>query len=441
MNRSITVLILLWMMGISFVYAEEAEWKRAEELLRAGQAEEAYQLLAPLETELAGSVEFDYMLGIAALDSGRVARAMFALERVLAVNPDHQQARAEIARAHFLLGENESARQEFKNVLERQPPEEAIDTINRYMSAIDQVLGERSSFGAYLEFALGRDSNINGAPNAQSFTANVGGIPLPVTLSGNAAKLSDNFGTLSGGANFQYPFSKSWSMTGGVSGNQRKNWTTGSFRTVGMDINLGLKHTLGGDTYTAVLQGDAFDLDDSAYRRTRGVTTQWQHDLDDRNQVNMSAQVSRLTYPTASFRDADRKILGAGYGHAFQGDMSPVIFLNGYAGSEDEFISGHPDLGHQLQGIKLGGQLVWNPAMVLFASLAYEKRDYGGTKPFFGVAQRDRQYEVSIGARYLPMAGWQIKPQVIYVDNRSNIPLTRYDRLFLSLSVRHDFGW
>ncbi len=65
----------------------------------------AFALLDPLEIARAGESAFDYLLGIAALDSGHVTRAIFALERVLAVQPQNNLARAEIARAYLIAGE------------------------------------------------------------------------------------------------------------------------------------------------------------------------------------------------------------------------------------------------------------------------------------------------------------------------------------------------
>ena len=45
---------------------------RAEDLLGNGLHERAYELLIPQEARLAGNPLYDYLLGVAALDSGRV---------------------------------------------------------------------------------------------------------------------------------------------------------------------------------------------------------------------------------------------------------------------------------------------------------------------------------------------------------------------------------
>jgi len=421
--------------------AADSTLSEAEALIRSGKAKEAYALLAPSESEQAGTPEYDYLLGLSAIESGKAVHGIFALERLLAVQPNHVAGRVAIARAHFMLGENESAREEFKNIQEQAPPEDALKTIDRYMSAIDRALGDATRFNAYLEATWGHDSNINGAPSAQTLIVNFNGLPLPVTLSGTTAEDSDNFMALGGGASFHYPFSRSLSLFGGVSGTQRHNWSEDVFDTSNIDFNLGLAHKLGPNTVSVALQDGTFRLDGERYRHSYGVAGQWQHNLDDRNQVSVFGQTLRLDYPSTEIRNADRRLIGLGFGHAFFGDLSPVLFVNAYAGEEDERASDRPDMGHDFYGIRTGGQITWNPKTVLFATANYENRDYGGTKPFFTRSQEDRQYEFSVGARLLPIPLWQIKPQLSYLNNDSNIPITDYDRWMLSVTFRHDFEW
>src|SRR5690625_1386085 len=66
-----------------------ATWRKAQEWLQSGQPKTAYELLAPLEDELAGSIEFDLLFGQAALNADRPSVAAFAFERCLAIDPMH----------------------------------------------------------------------------------------------------------------------------------------------------------------------------------------------------------------------------------------------------------------------------------------------------------------------------------------------------------------
>src|SRR3546814_15425208 len=59
----------------------------------------SYEQLAHQAEGRIGDPEFDYQLGMAALDAGRYGEAVIALQRVLAVQTNNAPARAELARA------------------------------------------------------------------------------------------------------------------------------------------------------------------------------------------------------------------------------------------------------------------------------------------------------------------------------------------------------
>ena len=100
------VLVLLLVFSGRAISAEDPVLNEALALIKSREYKSAYKMLEPLESERAGDVDFDYLFGVSAIDSGNVTRGVFALERVLAIQPNHAQARAEIARAYFQLGEN-----------------------------------------------------------------------------------------------------------------------------------------------------------------------------------------------------------------------------------------------------------------------------------------------------------------------------------------------
>ena len=51
----------------------------------AGNPKQAFQELSAVQSRLSGMPEFDYLLGVSALDSGRIDDAIIAFERVLAI--------------------------------------------------------------------------------------------------------------------------------------------------------------------------------------------------------------------------------------------------------------------------------------------------------------------------------------------------------------------
>src|SRR5688500_10614205 len=148
-GASIGIALAAWA-GVALA---DALTDRARHLREQRQARQAYQLLLPQESARAGQPDFDYLLGLAAIDAGEPERGVFALERVLAVQPNNHVARAEIARAYLALGERDAARREFQTVREQSIPEGAKASIDRYLAAIASA--ETTRFSGFIELGTG----------------------------------------------------------------------------------------------------------------------------------------------------------------------------------------------------------------------------------------------------------------------------------------------
>ncbi len=408
---------------------------RARRLLEEKNPQAAYRLLQPLEAQRAGDPDFDYLLGISALDSGERERAVFALERVLAVNPNHPQARAEIARAYFALGEKENALREFQSVRAANPPEAVKQTIDRYLSALGAPSTRMSGF---VEFGLGWDSNVNSATaSSQIAVPALGGIV--VTLDPSGVKKHDSFATLGGGVNMVRGFSSEWALVAGAAVNGKFNAKESDFNTGTVDGNLGLRWSRGKEAVTAGYQGQDFRVDSSDFRRSNGVVAQWQHAYSDNSQVTLFVQETDLGYPSQAIRDARRSIVGAAFGYGWDTPRKPVVFGSVYGGSEKEKDASRPDLGHKPLGVRLGGQASLGARAALFGLISHERRIYDGVDPSFSDTRHDNQLDLRLGVNYTLGEGWLLVPQATYTKNHSNLELNRYDRSVVSLTLRRTF--
>ncbi len=431
------VLFTTFLLPLYAVAMEDVVAQQARALMQSGDYVGAYKLLEPLEEVHAGESDFDYLLGVAGVESGNVTRGVFALERVLATGPNHTDARTEMAKAHFKLGEVESSKLEFQNVLDQKPSQEVTSAIARYVTAIDKSLGLTTTFGGFLGFGLGYDSNVNSASSDSNIFIPTFGVLVPNT----SPETSDGFKSISGGLSIRHPVSQAVSVFASVSGNSKFNNSETTFDTSYLDINAGLQYKRFIDTVTFSAQDSRFDVDSEAYRRTYGVTLQWQRNFDDRNQGSLFAQATRLDYAGNAIRDVERLILGAGWAHVFAGDKSPVLFTNAYFGRENARDSQADFLDHHLWGLRLGGQLSMTTKLIPYVSMSYEQREYQAQDPIFLVDKEDKQYEVALGLRYMPARDWVIKPELSYLKNDSNTVINAFDRTMFSVSVRKDFHW
>ena len=145
--------------------------------MERGQAAQAYAL-GREHPESLGDPAFDFYFGIAAIDTGNAGEGVLALERYTLRFPDNVSARLQLARGYFALGEDARAREEFQTLRALNPPADVVATIDRFLDSI-RLRESRytTSTGAYLEYGLGYDRNVNSAPGGSSIS-----IPLLTAL-------------------------------------------------------------------------------------------------------------------------------------------------------------------------------------------------------------------------------------------------------------------
>jgi len=411
---------------------------RARALLQRQDAQAAYKLLLPLEPQRAGDPEYDYLLGIAALDAGDPERAIFALERVLAVQPDNLQARAEIARAYMATGEREAAKREFEAVRARSVPDEVRESIDRFLSAIEAARKRR--FNAYVEIGGGHDSNVNSATSASQVAVPFFGGAI-VQLAPGTTRIKDDFWSLTAGLSLSNEIAANWALVGSASYYGKYNAGETQFDTDTLDGALGLRWSRDSDAVTAALQLQRYNVDGDSFRESAGGVVQWQHSLSQQTQVSLFAQLADLSYPdpSQSIRDARRTIFGVATAHAYAGG-SPVVFASVYGGEEKEDAQNVPHLGHKPLGARMGAQWRLAPGMHLFINGSVEKRTYGGNDPLFLVEREDTQLDASLVLNYTIRATkWSLRPQLTYTDNDSNIAIYTFRRTVAQLGLRRDF--
>ena len=199
--------------------------ENARKLLAAGNAKQAYAELIAVQGRLSGMPEFDYLLGVAALDSGKIDDAIIAFERVLALIPNHAGAQMDLARAYYAAGSFDLAEASFLKLRQANPPPAAQIAINRYLDAIAQRKQQtQAGWTAFGELGLGYDSNITGVPS-DFFAASQQSIGVGFNPVGNSVKRSAWFAQGAAGGEYYHPLQRGWSLFvgGEARGRDRKS--------------------------------------------------------------------------------------------------------------------------------------------------------------------------------------------------------------------------
>lgn len=418
--------------------AEEAALDPATETPAQRQAAATFAELLPQEVQRAGDPDFDYRLGIAALDSGHINRAIFALERVVAVRPEDYPARAELGRAYLAAGETERARNALDLVRRAAIPAGAAVAIDRVLGALDQVApSKKPHYFGYLEIGGGRDSNVTSAMNAGQFAIPAFG-GLLFTVAPENGRRSDTFGLAAAGASVQMPLRPEWDLIAAVNARGVLNTHVHEQNTGVLDGTVGVRHGQGAHSQTLALQSSAAWVSSSRYRMANGLSAQWQSQLDPASQWSAFAQWSRQEYPGQTERNADRAVLGSAYAHSFAA-TGTLAYGSLYVAAEHARDSDFSYYGHRAAGLRIGGEQRLVRSTVAFTEWQYEYRHYRGTEPLFDRRRLDRQQDLIVGLRYEPAPQWQVIPQIRYTRTASNVVLYDYDRTIFQISLRREF--
>jgi len=431
------VLAATWAAG-SRAQESPPDLAQAEGLIAAGKGEEAWRLLSPHEFALAGRKDYDYLLGVAALESGRADRATLIFERVLAVNANHAAARLDMARAYHALGDYERARTEFESVLKFNPPAAARATVQRYLAAIDARARPGARLTAYLEASLGIDTNLNAATSRTSLFIPLFGVDF--SLAGASTRRSDEFLAAGGGLEGTFPVTERWSLLAGADVKQRVNFTADTFDYRSTDLRLGAAYTTERDLVRFSLGHNDYDLDNAYYRRMGITSLDWRRTLDARTQLSLFGQDTRIRYVQAAARSNSSNLFlyGAGAVRSLDPATRTLLFGSLFRGV-DVATDARSDGDRRLNGARIGAQRALRHDADWFASLSYQKSSYETRNTVFGALREDHQYDATIGVNWQATPGWLVRPQLSYTRNDSNLAINDYDRVELSVTVRREW--
>jgi outer membrane protein len=414
--------------------------REALALAEAGQSQQAFNMLEPHEERRAGDPDFDTVMGIAANGSAQYTRAVFALERVLAVQPGNARARAELGRALFAVGDNNGARQAINEAkASGAAPAAAVSTMNQLLQAIDRAdEAARSTVRTYVDFGLGHDTNANSGPASANVAVPSFG-NLVFTLNPTGVKTAASFWNASAGVSGRYVLDPRWSLIGNLNASLRKHAGSADvFNNDSIALNAGTSYRHEQMEYSLALALDTTRSNGTRARSQAGLVGEWTYRLDNFRQLSSYLQWSRLSYPAPQdARNSTRTVLGSNYAHTFRNDM--VVFGGGYIGTERPHLGGIDHVGHRLWGIRTGIQQPLTESISWFASFGYEDRKFGGTDPTFLVTRSDQQSNLNVGLNWIPAKLWRVTPQIALANTSSNIVLNDFSKRVVSVTGKREF--
>lgn len=435
-------LMLFLSIGLAPFLARAVDQKlveQAQAMIKAGKVEAAYQLLEAKEAEHAGDLYFDYLLATAALESGKPSKATFVYERILAIDPSYLGVRADMGRAYFALGDFARAKIEFETVLGAKAlPQDLRVQVEQYFAAAEaRAQAKPTVMTGYMEFGVGRDSNIGSASGLTALNLPATGIYRPTPPTG--VKTRDNYSTFALGGEVNHLLSEQWGMFAGADYrirdynkfNDANNWT--------LDGRAGVTYSGGAWLLRTGLTAGEYHYNQERLRDTVGAFADWRLALSTSSQLTADGSVLRATYvPAASSSQQSDTYTGTVGWMQAVGDGSTVFSLSGVAGFEDAF--GNRDDGdRRFLGPRVLVQTSFTKDLGGYLTAGVSRSTYYGINSSYLVSRRETSYDISVALNWKLTKDLSLRPQLSYVKNNSNTELYTYDKADASLNMRFDF--
>jgi tetratricopeptide (TPR) repeat protein len=405
-------------------------------LVDKGQAKQAYELGAKTPEQL-GNPDFDYYFGLAAVDAGHAGEAVLALERYLIQFPRNTVARAELARAYFVLGEDDRAREEFQNVLRENPPPAVVSTIERFLDSIrTREARYQSTSSFYLEAGIGSDSNVNAGVSGANINLPVFG---SVTVGNAGTRKGDLFSLWGAGGQFSHPISPGMALFGALGVELKRNDNQHAFDLLNAGAAGGLSLLKDKDLYKLSYTLSDISVESDRFRSANGLMADWTHQFDELQSLQTQAQVARYDYTGGNqVRDADYLSGSVTYRRAFIMKWQPVLSLGGSYAQEHN-LRNRPDLGRDLYGARIGGSVQPDAKWGFNAGVSYQLSSYNGPDALLATTRSDDYWAVDASAVYLINRNLSARAEMVLSDNQSNISLYRYQRNYVAFKLRYEF--
>jgi outer membrane protein len=435
------------------VSANPALYAEARKQLAAMNPKQAYMLLIAEQDKLTGTVEFDYLLGVAALDSGRIDESIIAFERVLAVQPNNAGAQLDLARAYFMAGSLDLAETTFRKLRASNPPASALTAIDRFLAAIADKRGAaRRAFNMWGETSLGYDSNLTGVPSdftgavAQSFNL------IGITPTGNSIKRKAPYLAGAIGLDYLRPISAQWSGYVGADIRGRAYRQEGEFKSFAGDLRASAIWENGKNQLRFNASINRFAQDGDAPgdpkptndRRSALGGAEWRYSFSQFNQFNVGLLAGQTRFLKNEIEDYNSAIATAGWTTSWLGAGAPMLQLSTFYSRDEaqrKLADGVSDKSKKVIGVRGYGQYSLRDTLTLFSNVGLsQRRDDSATARATTVEfGRDRLADVTFGVNWRFQPRCSMRAQWLASRNESNINLYDYTRHEVSSNIRCDF--
>lgn len=394
-------------------------------LIRNGDVEGAYYEVANSNPHPADLLFFRALVEQA---NRNYAQAIALLSQTIEANPNHINARRELARTLFLQGSYRLAERRFQKLLLIDQSQEMHSIYKGYIKEIHR----RRPLAIFGNFSILPSSNINRGTENLLFDTNIGQFvidPSSQRVSGIGAQggLTGSYRFLSNG---QSRNTILWNLNGTLYEQSIFNSATASLR---------FSHETPVNQTTVLGFGLSYRYtwrEDSADNRALGLHFSLLNSLSPRDRLRFDIDYEQIEFSNQPYNTGPFAQLDATYIHQHSPSLSYSF--------ETEFSRRETNARHSAySGAEVSTSIrnEWSGGYIGSISLNAGARAYDGEFPLTGEIRGDRYYGISISVqnRNWTYRGFSPRISCSYIKNFSNIAFYQYDATECNVGINRRF--
>ena len=424
--------------------ATPVQMRQAEQLLSAGEPQQALGLLKAAHSPESASTQEFFLLGVAAKQSGDFANSEQYFQSALSREPNAGRIRLELAEVLFRQGKLDASRSELVTVRSMNPPEQVRQNIDGFIAQVDaakanpqsQPHGPQKNWSAYVTAGFTSDSNANAGPDTDSVFL----YGLPFTLSSDAQETKDSAVFARAGINHRVQLDNGivWRSSANLSFTNYFDAdtydTTSLYASTGPSFKLGEQFGLSVPVTYNVQQ---YNEQGGWYSQSFGIAPRLQYAAQKNLQFYFDTSVSKKRFNGDGARDLTAYTFNPSMNYQPHENGNVAVGLQ--IGRED---SGLDIYSNDVRGLYIGYQHVFREqGLRASITVSYTNTQFDGIQAAYTQARNDVSRKISASMSYaIPkMDGTTLQGSVSYQDNDSNLDINNYDRTQFSLSLTKNF--
>jgi hypothetical protein len=407
--------------------------------------------------EVNPETEQKFLEAIKSRDTGNLAKAIKALEAILATEPNLGRARAELAVAYYRLRYFDKAREAAKVALnDPKIPDEVKLSISLFLAEIDaqqiayqqsqkRASQERHEYTGVLTVGAGNDDNVNVGPSGGTITIN----DTTLNFTPDTLPREDNFTIINARVNHTYtmqerlnigskPVKGLWRSTAGFY--EKRYPTESDYKLRVFTLSTGPAFLSQTNWRASIpLQVDYIRLGGEALGYYTSISPTYTL-VSKNTELTFNPLWQDRTYQQTSNEgiEGDYYGLSVDVVHKFTPKLTARAGMARYVG---DFMDSHSGFEENalFAGVNYGA---WNNGTVYFNARSTNKQ-YQAVHPIYNAEREDNLERFTLGALHSfkdgVLADWSINLKVTQTNSQSNIVAFDYDREVYQIEFTHGF--